>query len=326
MAEDRILDKIQALLDRANHPDANEHERDACIRKADAMMKGHQIEEAALRARNFIKGQTEEKRFQPTDIRMDWVSEYDEFYPAHRDIMSGIRTLTGVRIVLIGFGKLHVIGMPDDIEYFRMMWLSAHLTFSARLFPNWNTNASAGENIRTFVEAGYKWNYIWDAAVKNGQPFMRKVKGAKDGSTEPVPAPPGDGGWMKRALGKAYEATGEERPKLEHGVKNYRNSYALGFVEVFMDRVWAMHAERHRMEAQSSSGAQMVLASDVTALDDYYRKLYPPGTLGTAGRGRGLQGNHAAAAAAGRTAAQSVDMSGGRGGVGGRGPAGALPS
>src|SRR5690349_12077552 len=128
----KILDRIQALLDKANHPNTGDAEREAYLAKAAELMAAHRIEEAALRARNVARGFAETKRNQPTDIRLDWVSGTDEFYPVHQAIVGALARLTGVKLVHLGGGKLHVIGYPDDVDFFRMLWLSTHLTFSSK--------------------------------------------------------------------------------------------------------------------------------------------------------------------------------------------------
>lgn len=311
MADEKILDRIQALLNKAQGTN-NPHEREAFQAKADQMMAGHQIEEAALRARNVARGLTEVKLTVPIDEMISWVSDTDEFMPVHRQNAVMLAELAGVRIVFVHYGKLHVIGYPDAVGYFKMLWISTHLTFSGQLDPKWNKNATPGENIRAFIEAGYKWDYVWHQARKEGQPFTRVSKG----ETIEVACPPKDNGWMKRQVAKAYAATGEEKPQLNHAVKNFRNSFALGFAEQLGQRVTEMLIQRRRMEMQAEGGAQLVLKKDVDALGDYFRKLYPPGTLG-AGRAQRLSGNHQGAAARGRTAAAMADLSGGRGGVSG---------
>jgi len=312
---DKILDRIQKILDRANHPNTPQEERDTALAMADNMMKAHQIEEAALRARNVARGLTEAKRHEVTDEEIEWVDSFDEFMPTHRNVAALLAGLAGVEIVFkSGFGTstIHAVGYPDAIGYFKMLWTGTYLVFSAQLFPKWNRNASPGENIRAFVEAGYKWDYVWHQARKEGQPFTRVAKG----ETIEVACPPADNGWMKRQLKKAYDATGEEKPKLNHGVKNYRNSYAEGFYTSLRSRVFDMMEQRRRLEAQAEGGAQLVLAKDVDAVRAYFNKLFPPDRL-SYGRPERQGGNHAGAAARGRTAAATADLTGGRGGVAG---------
>lgn len=308
MADDKILDRIQKVLNLADGA-ATPEEREAALLRADAMMKAHQLDEAAIRARNILKGLSEVKKTQPTDETIDWVSSTDEFLPIHRDVAVIFAGLAGVRIVFLGMGQIHVIGYPDDIAYWKMIWLNSHLTFSSQLHPKWNKQAGDGANIKAFAEAGYKWDFIWRQAIKEGQPFTNK-KG------EPVKCPPEDNGWMKRILNKEYAALGEERMPMNYSVKNYRNSFALAYAEQMRARVGQMLAARERMERESDSGTAVVLKTDADALADYFRKLYPPGSLGY-GRRQSLQGDHQGAAGRGRTAASMADLSGGRGGVSG---------
>jgi hypothetical protein len=314
---DNILGRVQAMLDRANHPDTPEAEREVCLAKAAQYMESHKITEAALRARNLARGIAEAGAREVTDEEIDWIAQSDEFYPVHVRIVAFLARLADVKIVFVGYDQLHVVGYRMDIDYFKMLWLSTHLTFSSRLYPKWSREKSAGDNIRTMVEAGYKWMWIWDKANAEGQPFMRKG--------EPVPAPPNDGGWMKRELAAAYKRTGEEKPKLSHGTRNYRNSYAGAFGQTFEMIIVRRLAEKERAARQAEGGAQIVLASDVDAVQKYFDKLYPPGRLGFADM-KTLSGTHAGAAASGANAAASVDLSAGRGGVGRSGVSGAIGS
>jgi hypothetical protein len=81
--------------------------------------------------------------------------------------------------------------------------------------------------------------------------------------------------------------------------------------------------DRADAERAASSGAQLVLANDVDAIQAYFDKLFPPGQLGFA-KQRKLRGNHSGAAAAGGAAARNADLSGGSGGISGRRAAGAI--
>jgi hypothetical protein len=318
MSDERIMDRIQKLIDKANGTD-HEAERQTYLGKAADLMAVHRIEEAALRARQAT-GTAAQTRNVVMDIRMDWVAMDDEFLPIHQQMVAVLARLTGVRIVFVGWSKIHVIGYRDDVDFFRMLWLSAHLTFSAQMFPEWRPSRSDGDNIRTLAEAGYKWQTIWEMARDAGHPMTRRERGT--GELVPVPPPlpvkPGDGGYMKRQMAASYKRDGIEKPKLTHSVTNYRNSYANGFRDVFVDRVWDMIFARQDAERQASGGAQIVLAKDANAVQAYFDALYPPGATGSVMPAR-LEGNHSGAKQAGGQAARSVDMTGGRGGVGSAG-------
>ncbi|MBK8246391.1 MAG: hypothetical protein IPK85_03190 [Gemmatimonadetes bacterium] len=66
---------------------------------ADNLMKVHQIEEAALRARNVARGIGEAKRHEVTDEEIEWVDSFDEFLPTHRNVAALLANLAGVEIV-----------------------------------------------------------------------------------------------------------------------------------------------------------------------------------------------------------------------------------
>jgi hypothetical protein len=242
------------------------------------------------------------------------VSDTDEFMPVHRGNVSVLARLCSVQLVFKSWGRMHIVGYNADLDYFEMLWTSTILAFSGKLFPEWNRGMAPHRQIRLWVEAGYKWDYIWRTALENDQPFTRTSKG----ETIEVACPPADNGWMKRQLAKAYAETGEEKPKLSHGVKNYRHSYAIGFGEEFRQRIWEMIYAREDAERNAGGGAQMVLAKDLDAVRKRFDELFPPSSLSFGKREKGLSGNHSGAAAAGRTAARNADLSGGSGGIAGR--------
>jgi hypothetical protein len=315
-----ILDRIAKILELADGA-ATDAEREQALAMAEKLMSAHKIDEAAARALNVAKGMADATQNVVTDKKIQFVPEWDEFRPIFEDCVGVLARLCGVRLVFANYDKVWLVGYQRDIDYFQMLWTSTHLAFSGKLFPEWNRGASPQRQIRAWVEAGYKWDYIWRKAQENGQPFVRTVKGVES----EVPCPPADNGWMKRMLKKAYAETGEEKPQLTHGVKNYRHSYAMGFGAAFADRVWSMIWDRQAAERNASGGAQLVLAKDVDAIQAYFDKLFPPGQLGR-GRRRELKGNHSGAAAAGGAAARNADLSGGSGGISGRRAAGALGS
>ena len=54
----------------------------------------------------------------------------------------------------LGFGQIHVIGYPDAVEYWKMLWINSNLTFASQLYPKWNKLAGDGANIKAFEQAG----------------------------------------------------------------------------------------------------------------------------------------------------------------------------
>ena len=305
---DKLMDRIQKLLNQANDVGLDTPEGKAFAAKAEQMMHQHKIDEIMLRIRSAGRLAAEKRGKEPADEIMGWVTRGDEFRDYHERMVSWQAALAGVMLVYRGYDELHVIGYPEDIQYFRMMWVSTHLTFSGKLFPEWSPEKDAGDNIRALAEAGYKWLYIWRAAQRAGFPLTKK-----DGSL--VPAPPEDNGWMKREMAKSYKRDGVEKPKLTHQVKDYRASYAAGFVETIRDRITNMIWERRTRENAAGDGVSLVLKKDADAIKDHFNRLYPPGSTTMREDQPKLGGKHDAAVQRGRAAANSVDFSGGTRGM-----------
>lgn len=310
---DKAMDRIQLLLNQAAGA-GTDAERATFQAKAEELMHKHRIDGIMLRMRNAEKEAAEPRRTQVVDEMIEWVPSWDEFRDTHAQMVGHLGRLAGIMIVHVS-SRLHLIGYPDDIAYFRMLWVSTHLTFSGKLFPEWKRELSDGDNIRNFAESGYKWLYIWDAARKAGAPLMRKKRGTSE--VEPVPAPPNDGGYMKRAMAQSYRRDGIEKPQLTHGVKNYRDSYAQAFADVVNQRADDMWQTRRIRENEAGSGVGLVLKKDADALIDYFESLYPPGSTKASQTRRKLAGTHAGAAQRGAAAGRSVDFSAGKGGLDG---------
>ncbi len=303
MADEKLLDKVQGLINKANGTD-NEHERDAFLSHADLLMRKHKIDEAILRARAGNAGARQQLNL-PVHDKFEWVPRHDEFWNAHADVVGSLAVLCEVKLVFTG-ESLSVFGMAPDVAYFRMLWTSAYLTFSARLFPKWSKTLTTGENIKMLAESGMKWVPMWQEARANGDLMD-------------VACPPKDNGKMKRLYAKACKDVGEEKMKLTHAAQTYRDSYALAFSETISTRALRLRAQR---DGLSVGGAELVLKSDADAIENLLRETYPHLTYG--GRtGRSLRGGVGAGSSRGAAAGNSVDFS--SGGVGGgAAPAGAL--
>lgn len=310
MSDTVWMDKIQKLLNQANDPSTTDAERETFMAKADQLMFKHKIDDIMLRVRNASNLDAQQGKPKPVHEKMEWVVRTDPFWEAHADVAMEFSRLTGVRLVFTG-NSLSIFGYPNDVQYFRMLWTSSYMVFSAKMDPKWDKSLPAGDNIRLFLEAGIKWLPVWYKAREAGDPLKRE-------NGEEVPAPPGDNGWMKRQYRHACAAAGEEPLKLHFGTQHYRDSYALGFTHVIEDRVWKQRAERDRI-ARETDGAALVLVEDANAIEDLLRATYPHLGYGSAGARR-LKGGVEVGARRGAAAASSVDFNAGGGGMGGGTP------
>jgi len=329
---DKLMNRIQGLLNQANDVGMDTPEGQVFFAKAQELKHKHDIDDIMLRISAENIEAEREKRKTVTDEWFTLVPFNDEFVDSYMEMASILSELCNVRIVFsgdYGDGKfmrtIRAVGYPRDIQYFRMLIVSCQMAFSGRLFPEWDKTKTAGHNIRMLAESGIKWMPIWEAARKAGDPLMRPGRGEDKGQMVEVPAPPNDGGFMKREMGKAYAAEGMEKPKLHHGVQNYRDSFAAAFVLALNNSVRELVMEKRRRESAAGTGVGLVLSSDANAVRDYFHSLYPPGSLRSGGPSRRMKTGYGAAAERGAAAGRSVDLGAGSGGVGGgSGPAGAI--
>lgn len=316
---DKTMDKIQALLNQANDVGLDSAEGKLFLAKAQELKHKHDIDDIMLRIRSENIAERDAKRKTVTAEWIDVVPITDEFLDSYTDMAVHLASLCDVMLVrghdwATGMMQLHVVGYPKDIQYFRMLLVSCQIAFSAKLFPEWDAGKSAGHNIRMLAESGIKWGTIYERARAAGDPLMRRKRGG-NGEMEEVPPPPNDGGFMKREMGKAYAAEGLEKPKLRHGVQNYRDSFAAGFVGALSSSISKMRMEKRRAENAAGDGVSLVLSSDANAVKDYFESLYPPGSLSAGRATRKMKAGYGAAAERGAAAGRSVDLKGGAGGV-----------
>lgn len=296
--DEKLLDKINALIAKANSTEFPE-ERESFLAAADRLMMKYKIDEITLAARR--SGKAPQSLAAPTHEEMDWVGPWDEFYDIHTAIMAYLSYLTGVQCVR-KFDKLHIFGYAADIRYFRELWTSVYLTFSAKLNPKWDRGLSDGENIKMLVESGQKWRNVWYEA--------RAV-----GALADVACPPKDNGKMKRLYAKACKDSGVEKMKLTHRTAAYRDSFSVGYRDVIWERAVRLKEQRLQMEREASDGVSVVLRRQATAVEDLMNSLYPDLEYGKLNE-NARKATHANAQAMGATAGRSVDLAG-TSGVGG---------
>lgn len=333
MPEDKILDRVSHLLERANHKDANPNERDACLKKADELMMRHQISQAMLAGRTAGQRASE-----PIVASMVFVHDDDEFFPELTRVISVFARLCKVRpIVMMSRSEIRVVGFPDDIEYFRMLWTGAFMVFSNKLSPRWDNSQTLAWNIRAQKEAGVKWPVIWDLAKSNGWSGYRapgkvdvyapviglyssenfKAGEVAHDITNKLPISvgrcPKDGGYFKRLYEKQCELDGV--PATNHTQRNaaYRASYAIGFLNEIQDRVLEMENIRGQYVAKTG-GAEVALRDHGQIVSEFFRNLFPNSeSISTPIR----HGTEEAGVAAGHLAGKNVDLLGGRNRMGG---------
>lgn len=343
MAEEKILDRVAKLLERANHKNTGAPERDACLKKADMLMMQHQIDEAMLATRRVGAQRSEPIVGEAVFVRKD-----DEFYEVLTKVVSVFMNLCKVKVLVsTGYEKdangsysyplveknaLKICGFPDDVEYFRMLWTGAFLVFSGKLSPRWDNSQTLAWNIRAQKESGTKWGVIYDLALANGwsgyrrvgkvpvdtpvidphlpsTPEQEKVAGAFYDSLLPVGRCPKDGGYFKKLYELQCKLVGVEPTNHTQRNAAYRESYAYGFLAEIQQRAIEMRRIREQHVA-STGGAAVALRDRSMIVLDFFSEMFPNNEIIKTSGPR--HGTEEAGSAAGHLAGKNVDMLGGR--------------
>lgn len=295
MAEEKILDRVAKLLERANHEGTNDAEREACLNMANALMLKHQIDEAMLRTR---AGATNVVR-EPIQTQMDFIppdTPYDEVLYAQ--VALPLARLAGIRMIQSKNSYVSILflfGYPDDIEYFRMLWASTYLSYSNYLYPKWNATKSLDENVYIMVNAGYKWQTIFQYGQRAG---------AVDFAWP-------DGGRLKRAYRRQVVKEGEEVRAHTSRHAAYRESYAMAFANAIQGRVHRM-LDYRESQVSKTVGAAVALRSDFDRINTMFESFLSGQQL-TKVAYRPKHHEERSGQLAGSAAGNSTDLSGGRG-------------
>lgn len=300
MAAEKILDRVQKLLNQANGTD-NEAERETFFEKASALMLEHQINESMLAMR---AGQTAPKRREPIFEDMEFISTRDEWSDLlYTGVCAALAAMADVRLLRTtithsGDTRLRVFGFEDQVGYFRMLWISAYQTFSTRLFPKWDAELPLDTNVYAMVNAGLKWLDIYQAGHRAGQIDFAWP----------------DGGRLKRAFRREAVRLGEEVRSHTNRNRAYRESYALGFAAAIKAR--AEETRRYREDqVRSRAGAEVALRSDFNVLNDFYARALAGLNAGSAAVYKQKLPTELSGQRAGSAAGHAADLSGGRGHV-----------
>jgi len=308
MAQERVLDKVQRLLDLANDAGTTEEERDLALTRANEMMVKHAIEQSVLDAHRTARGEKLDRS--PETVVVSFIPVGQEFDLILFDCVSYLGLLARVIPVRLlshsGETSLSLSGFPDDIEYFQMLWLSTYLQFSNKLFPKWSTEKSLDENVKFLKDAGFKWKEIWFIGNNTLHPNGAQLLSPKG---KPIGCPPNDNHELIKAYRRQCELEGvqPENHTQRHGA--YRESYALGFKVRLSQRIaeLRLYAEA---ETQKTTGAEVALVDSSRRVEDLVDSLYP-----NMKHARGYQpryGTEEKGARAGHAAANETDLSGGR--------------
>lgn len=160
MEQDKVLERVRKLLERAEHPGTPEHEADSARQMADDLMLKYAIEQADLDATRPAAQRSTPEILKLDIIRGDsavqeWMVNIAGYVAAHcrsRIVFHGandeISRMLGRNI------QATVIGFESDLRYFELLFTIIQLHFSSAVDPKLDESLSFSENCYRFHEAG----------------------------------------------------------------------------------------------------------------------------------------------------------------------------
>lgn len=260
----KIIAKIQALLNQADHHNTSKTEAAAFRAKAEKLMQQYRIEESEAIERG------EAPSLKPTSktVRVcRYNSPYrDEYYTLAFYVARhvGVRHATAAERDDEGdlWYAMTMVGYDSDLKFAEMLYTSIRLAFAANLEPKYNSNESEMLNVYRMRNAGMTRDEIADT--------MGWVTiDATTGKSPLTPSAAADK--ASRLYGQACRELGSEPKLLGKGtsMKVYKQLYSESFVNELYYRLAAA-----RSGVDSDAGA-LVLANRKANVDSAFYDMFP---------------------------------------------------
>lgn len=242
MAEKKLIDRIMALLNKANDKGTTEAERLAYIAKAQELKNKHRIEESELRQNN-------PQRIEPIKREMPFPNDW-EISVACLRMATALSLVVGVRVTVNSArvfedSTMYTVGYPEDIQFFQAVWSSIYMSLTEKINPVYDEDKSEIDNLIVFYEAGLE---PWVIASE----FGYTDKYSKSVHAE---------------LRARYRTVMKERGltpldgRLLRNKSLYRESFIEGFRKAVTDRLLAQR-EANQQEVNGTPGAELAILSD----------------------------------------------------------------
>ena len=170
----KILGRVRALIERADHANTPVPEASACRAKAEELMRKYRIEEEELLA-------TDAGASEPISIQIEVCEFTNPEYSRIYGIVHAVAMHAGCRIgnkwrydadkgdhMLV----VTVVGYEGDARFAEMLYTSARLVWSTRVQPEVDPSLSDAENVYNLRSAGIeRWRIaqmMWQSDPKDG--------------------------------------------------------------------------------------------------------------------------------------------------------------
>lgn len=239
MQEEKIMDRIQKLLDKAMSTEF-EPEQQALLQKADALMMQYSIDQVQLQHRAAtdpgIKSQTPQKRtFKVYATRAEDADTEWEIQAALSQLFQNLARHYHVRLMPrphdLPLGSLQVIGFPADMDFLEMMFIQLQMHLLTNLAPKASSDTPWVEVVANFKNTGHKW-----------QEIHSKLQSHPDYPRRGEPWSKSAGLTMYAQYKKFVEKVGEEYVGTS-SPKTWRSDFIAGYTTRIAGRLREMRAQ-----------------------------------------------------------------------------------
>lgn len=259
--------RVQALLERAAHPETPDFERESCQEKADALMAQYRIEMAML---DFGKKKNERREvrqneYKPLNFETVVAGNRDQEHGVSYDMeemRAAVYRHTGC-MVKQHWNKITVVGFESDIFFGDMIWASIMMDVVKNIFPGWSAKRSFDENVFELKQAGYSWPQIREYGLMNEAKDRTGLLTEKNAGSK---------------LRAAYKREAERRGVVVLGGRQqphdpgwYRRSFAFGYRTKLEQRLAAMKKANEPTEEKFA----LALIEDHDLVMQRFYELFP---------------------------------------------------
>ena len=166
--DEKILDRVAALLRIAEHPNTPGPEADVALMQANKLIAKHAIEEALLRQHQTVG---ERRALVNKQIVVGGGSGFSSTL---RTILHYAADANRVSVAILSTGSAVLFGADEDVAWVEMLFNMIKLQFLLKIDPKWDTAKSYDENVYNLKVAGMSWKDINAESVKHGSRDARK--------------------------------------------------------------------------------------------------------------------------------------------------------
>lgn len=290
---EKMLERVRALLAKA---DGTEFEGEAAVfrAKADELMTAYSIEQWQLDAGGAdTSGREPERR--DVDVSWYWQDGYSHIKHHLFGMFSAVAEHCRCKVIFWSpvhegnIGKVPVLGLPADLDYFDMLFTHLQIQLSASLTPGVEDGDTYIQALVRMKEAGMRWEAIGERLINAGLmdgPYTRNV-----------------GVRFTKEYTEYCEEAGRERKYINP--KTYQRSFTEGFV---MQVAGRLREQKDDQAEKGGTGMELAIRDIKKLLDEEAAKMFGrPRGGGTVSRD---QARDAAGYASGSQAGHDANISG----------------